>query len=55
MPNWRGRVYTPEGISAFLATPLPAFDGPPALELMSLGEYERVVAALVADYEGLGY
>ena len=48
-------VYTPEGVAVFLATPLPVFDGRTALELMSLREYERVIAALAADYEGLGY
>jgi transcriptional regulator with XRE-family HTH domain len=48
-------VYTPEGVETFLSTPLPVFEGRTALELMTLGEYDRVVAALAADYEGLGY
>ena len=48
-------VYTPEGVEAFLTTPLAALDGRTALELLSLGEYDRVVAVLAADYEGLGY
>lgn len=48
-------VYTPEGVEAFLTAPLAAFDGRTALELMSLGEFDRVIAALAADYEGLGY
>jgi len=48
-------VYTPEGVEAFLTTPMTAFNGRTVLELMSLGEYERVIAALAADYEGLGY
>lgn len=47
-------VYTPEGVETFLSTPLPAFGGRTALELMSLGEHDRVIAALAADYEGLG-
>ena len=48
-------VYTPDGVKALLTTPLQAFDGRTALDLMNLGEYERVIAALAADYEGLGY
>ncbi len=48
-------VYTPEGVEAFLSTPLAAFDGRTALELMGLGEYDKVISALAADYEGLGY
>jgi DNA-binding XRE family transcriptional regulator len=47
-------VYTPEGLYAFLRTPLPAFDGRSALQLIELGDAERVIAELVADYEGLG-
>jgi DNA-binding XRE family transcriptional regulator len=48
-------VYTPEGVKAFLMTPMMVFGGRTALGLMSLGEYDRVIAALSADYEGLGY
>lgn len=48
-------VYTPEGLSQFLNTPLPVFDGHSALEIIRLGQHERVVAALASDYEGLGY
>jgi transcriptional regulator with XRE-family HTH domain len=48
-------VYTAEGVTAFLAAPLPAFAGKSALDLMSIGEYDRVISALAADYEGLGY
>jgi transcriptional regulator with XRE-family HTH domain len=47
-------VYTPEGLARFLTTPLPVFDGRPAMKLLELGEGERVLAALAADYEGLG-
>jgi hypothetical protein len=47
-------VYTPEGFAAFLQTPLPAFDGQTALELIEVGQVERVLAAIAADYEGLG-
>lgn len=48
-------VYTPEGVEAFLTTPMTVFGGRTALELMSLGDYDRVIGALSADYEGLGY
>ena len=48
-------VYTAEGVDTFLSTPLPVFEGRTALELMGLGEYDRVIAALAADYDGLGY
>jgi transcriptional regulator with XRE-family HTH domain len=48
-------VYTPDGVEAFLTTPMAVFDGCTALELMSLGDYDRVIGALCADYEGLGY
>ena len=48
-------VYTPEGIEILLSTPLPVFKGRTALELMGLGEYDQVIAALAADYEGLGH
>lgn len=49
------RIYTPEGLKAFLTTPLPIFGGRSGLDLLSLGEFESVIAALAADFEGLGY
>ncbi len=48
-------VYTPEGVKVFLMTPMTVLGGRTALGLMSLGEYDRVIAALAADYEGLGH
>ncbi len=48
-------VYTPDGFAQFLAAPLPAFAGRTALQLIEAGEADRVLAALAADYEGLGY
>ena len=48
-------VYTPDGFARYLATPLPAFGGRTALQLIEGGEADRVLAALAADYEGLGY
>ena len=44
-----------EGVEVFLTAPLSVFDGRTALELMSLGDYDRVIAVLAADFEGLGY
>ena len=49
------KVYTVEGIEAFLFTPLPEFDGRTAYDLMAMDEYGAVLGALAADYEGLGY
>lgn len=48
-------VYTPEGFAWFLTTPMPVFDNRTALHLIEADQAERVVAALVEGYEGLGY
>jgi transcriptional regulator with XRE-family HTH domain len=48
-------VYTPDGFPRYLATPLPTFGGRTALQLIEQGEGDRVLAALAADYEGLGF
>lgn len=48
-------VYTPEGFSLFLTTPLPTFDGQTALQMIASGQAERVLAALAEDYEGIGF
>jgi DNA-binding XRE family transcriptional regulator len=49
------KVYTPEGVKEFIFTPLEEFGGHTAYDILSLGEYDRVIAALASDYEGLGY
>lgn len=49
------KVYTPQGVEEFIFTPQEEFDGHTAYDVISLGEYDRVIAALAADYEGLGY
>ncbi|MCU0537075.1 MAG: helix-turn-helix domain-containing protein [Hydrococcus sp. Prado102] len=49
------KVYTNEGIEAFLTTPMDVFEGRTAYDMMSIGAEDRVIAALAADYEGLGY
>lgn len=48
-------VYTPAGFDRFLSTPLAIFDGRTALDLLESDQAEPVLAALAADYEGLGY
>ncbi len=49
------KVYTPKGIEEFIFTPLEEFDGHTPYDIISLGEYDQVIAVLAADYEGLGY
>jgi transcriptional regulator with XRE-family HTH domain len=48
-------VYPPEVFRQLLASPAPRFGGHTALQLVELGQGERVLGALAADYEGLGY
>jgi len=48
-------VFTREGFLEFLSTPVAAEGGYTPLQLIELGQPERVIAALAADYEGLGY
>jgi transcriptional regulator with XRE-family HTH domain len=48
-------VYTAEGLKEFLLTPLPIFNGRSGFDLMGLAEYEPVIAALAADFEGAGF
>jgi transcriptional regulator with XRE-family HTH domain len=49
------RVYQPEGLKEFLSTPLPVFGGRSGLDLIGLGEFEPVLSALAADFEGTGF
>lgn len=48
-------VYTPDGFHRFLATPLAEFSGLTPLQMMEIGQAGRVLDALAADYEGLGF
>jgi transcriptional regulator with XRE-family HTH domain len=48
-------VYTPEGFHEFLRTAMPNFDGRTPLQLIEQGRTDDVIAALAADYEGLGF
>lgn len=48
-------VYTAVGFQEFLKTPLPVFGGRSAFDLLQLGDYETVLGALAADFEGTGF
>lgn len=48
-------VYTPEGLKQFLSTPLMTFGQRTGFDLMQLGDYEPVIGALAADFEGTGF
>jgi transcriptional regulator with XRE-family HTH domain len=48
-------VYTPEGFRLFLRTPLEELGGRASLQAIEQGDAELVIAALAADYEGLGF
>lgn len=47
-------VYSLEGFRRFLRTPLPTFGDRTALQMIEQGRIDEVMAALAADYEGLG-
>jgi transcriptional regulator with XRE-family HTH domain len=48
-------VYTPEGVVAFMTTPMKAFGYHTALHEIEAGRADRVLGELAADYEGGGY
>ena len=48
-------IYTPEGLREFLSTPLPVFKGCTGFDLIQLGDYEPIIGALAADFEGTGF
>ena len=48
------KVYSPEGLSEFFSTPLPEFRNKTAYDMLFIGDYDAVLSALAADYEGLG-
>jgi DNA-binding transcriptional regulator YiaG len=48
-------VYTPEGFARFLRTQLTAFGGFTPMDAIGNGRADEVLAALAADYEGLGH
>lgn len=48
-------IYTPHGFQEFLKTPLPVLGGRCEMDLLILGDYEIVISALAADFEGTGF
>jgi DNA-binding transcriptional regulator YiaG len=48
------KVYTPDGLSEFFSTPLPEFGNKTAYDMLFIGDYDAVLSALAADYEGVG-
>lgn len=49
------KIYTAKGLNEFLSIPLSVFEGKSGYEMILLGEYEAVIGALAADYEGMGF
>jgi hypothetical protein len=47
-------VYTAEGFDLFLRTPVLELGGRAPLQMIELGDTDAVLAALAADYEGIG-
>lgn len=48
-------VYTAVGFQEFLKTPLPVFGGRCAFDLFMLGDYEAILSAIAADFEGTSF
>jgi len=49
------RVYTAAGFRSLLSVPQPAFGGKTGYEVLAFGDFDRVLSALQADSEGLGF
>jgi DNA-binding transcriptional regulator YiaG len=49
------KVYSRQGLQSLLAEAQPVFGNKTGIDMLAFGEYERVVAAIEADFEGLGY
>ncbi len=47
-------VFGSEGMRRFLALPLPGYDGATPLQLIERRQSSAVLAALAADYDGIG-
>ena len=47
-------VFGTEGMRRFLALPLPGYDGATPLQLIERRQSGAVLAALAADYDGIG-
>lgn len=48
-------VYTLAGFRLFLKSPMPAFSGRTALQMIEQGLIEDVISEFAGDYEGLGF
>jgi DNA-binding XRE family transcriptional regulator len=48
-------VYTLDGFRQFLRSPLPVLNNRTPLQAIEQGQIDEVIAALAADYEGLGF
>ncbi|MBI2940424.1 MAG: helix-turn-helix domain-containing protein [Chloroflexi bacterium] len=48
-------VYGPDGLRRFVMLPMPVFGRGTALQLIEMGEADRVYGAIAADYEGQGF
>jgi len=48
-------VYSLEGLQSLFTEAQPEFGGKTGIAMLTFGEYESVMSAIAADYEGLGY
>jgi len=48
-------VFTPDGFTQFLNTPLPTFEHRTALKELEFGHFDRVLGVLAGIYEGTGH
>lgn len=48
-------VYTPQGLQEFFSTSLPIFGEKSGFDLIQMGEFDSVIAALASDFEGTGF
>jgi transcriptional regulator with XRE-family HTH domain len=49
------KAYSRNGLQSLLAESQPVFGNKTGIDMLAFGEYERVAAAIEADFEGLGY
>ena len=48
-------VYTPQGLRAFITSPIPDLGGRTPLQAIEQGDADLVRGVIAADHEGLGY
>lgn len=49
------QVFSPEGFTIFLETPLDEFDGRTAQQMIESGEAEQVLQFVAAEFDGQGF